>query len=236
MRCEGRLENVKYLSHDVRFPIILPRKCWVTKLIVKKFHEDGNHSCGTNQLLCELSTRFWIISGGEEIREWEPECSACRRIKSKRATQLMAPLPEIRTRSLRAFSGIGVDYGGPFITIQGRGKKRQKRYLCLFTCLSTRAVHLEIAFGLDTDSFLNAFYRMVSRRGLPTDVISDNGGNLVGGNKELQGLVQQLEKDRIEDSTANKWIKWHFNPPLAPHFGGVHESMIKSAKRASSRH
>ena len=70
----------------------------------------------------------------------------------------MAPLPLNRlTTSLRAFARVGVDFAGPFITVQGRGKRRQKRYLCLFTCLACRAVHLEIAYGLDVDSFLTAF-------------------------------------------------------------------------------
>ena len=82
--------------------------------------------------------------------------------------------------SLRAFARIAVDYAGPYLTIQGRGKKRQKRYLCLFTCLACRAVHLELSFFLTTDSFLNSFYRMVSRRGLPLEVIFDNGTNFVG--------------------------------------------------------
>ena len=69
-------------------------------------------------------------------------------------------------------------FGGSFVTIQGRSR-RQKRYLCLFTCLATRAVHLEMAFGLDTDSFLNAFYRMVNQRRLPREMLSDNGTNFV---------------------------------------------------------
>ena len=69
MRCDSRLNYAKFLSHDARFPIILPRKHEVTKLIVKYFHEEGNHARGTNQTLAVLSTRFWIISGREEIRE-----------------------------------------------------------------------------------------------------------------------------------------------------------------------
>ena len=68
-----------------------------------------------------------------------------------------------------------MDYGGLYLIKQGRGKSRAKRYVCLFTCLVTRAVHLEIAYALDTDSFMNAFVRMVSRRGTPSYVISDNG-------------------------------------------------------------
>ena len=138
----------------------------------------------------------------------------------------MAPLPEIRLQmSMRAFAQTAVDYGGPFITVQGRGKRRQKRYLSLFPCSS-----LEIAYGLDIDSFLNSF-RMASRRGLPDEVISDNGGNFVGANRELKELVQQLHIRKIQVSTANQAIKWHFNPPYAPHFGGVHETMIKAAKQ-----
>ena len=81
----------------------------------------------------------------------------CRRRKAKPAKQIMAPLPELRTQKfLRAFSDTSLDFGGPFITKQGRGEVRQKRYL-IFTCLATRAVHLEVAFSLDTDSFLNAW-------------------------------------------------------------------------------
>ena len=145
----------------------------------------------------------------------------------------MAPLPQIRPRfSLRAFAQTAVDYGGPFITVQGRRTRRQKRYLCLFTCLATRAVHLEMAYALDMDSFLNAFYRMVNRRGLPREMLSDNGGNFVGGNKELSDLVKELDRDKIAKSTANQGIQWKFNPPHAPHFGGAHEIMIKGAKRA----
>ena len=73
---------------------------------------------------------------------------------------------------------------------------------------------------------------MASRRGLPDEVISDNGGNFVGANRELKELVQQLDIRKIQVSTANQVIKWHFNPLYAPHFGGVHETMIKAAKRA----
>ncbi len=145
----------------------------------------------------------------------------------------MVPLPGIRLRmSMRAFAQTAIDYGGPFITIQGRGKRRQKRYLAIFTCLATRAVHLEIAYALDTDSFLNAFYRMASRRGLPNEIISNNGGNFVGAEKELKELIRQLDTRRIQVSTANQAIKGHFNPPYARQFGGAHETMIKAAKRA----
>ena len=158
MRSEGRLKYGEFLPYDVRYPIILPRKSWITKLIVKHHHELGNHSVGTNQILSTLSSKYWIVAAREAIIEWERECAMRKRKKAKRTEQIMAPLPLNRlTTSLRAFARVGVDFAGPFITVQGRGKRRQKRYLCLFTCLSCRAVHLEIAYGLDVDSFLTAF-------------------------------------------------------------------------------
>ncbi|XP_068680564.1 uncharacterized protein [Montipora foliosa] len=121
MRCDGRLKYAEFLPQDARFPIILPRKNCVTKLIVKYYHEKDNHAGGTNQLLAALSTCFWIISGREEIREWEKECNECQRRKAKAAKQIMAPLPQMRLRfPLRAFAQSAVDYGGPFITVQGR--------------------------------------------------------------------------------------------------------------------
>ena len=157
----------------------------------------------------------------------------CQSTKSSPASQVMAPLLEVRTRiSLRAFKQVSLDFVGPFYTKQCRGKTRQKRYLCLFTCLSIRAVHLEMAYSLDTDPFFNAFYRMVSHRGLPSIMISDNGTNFVSADRELKKLVADLDKEKIQHLTAGKGVKWCFNPPGAPHSNGVHEKMIKAAKRA----
>ena len=233
LRCDGRLCYAEFLPYDTRFPIILPRGSWIINLIVKYYHELGKHITGTNHTLANLSTKFWIISAREEIREWENERNDCKRRRGKAANQVMVPLPKTRfSPPFQAFSRVSIDYGGPFITIQGRGKRREKRWLCLFTCLLSRAVHLEMAFGLDTDSFLKCLTRMASRRGYPSEVVSDRGTNFVGADRELRQLVGQLEKTKIQEQTLNKEIKWIFNPPLAPHFGGVHEIMIKAAKKA----
>ena len=61
MRSDGRLKQAKFLSFGVRFPVILPRKSWETKLIVKEFHEKGKHASGTNHTLAELSARFGLF-------------------------------------------------------------------------------------------------------------------------------------------------------------------------------
>ena len=234
MRLDTRLQYAEFIPYDVRHPILLPRKHWVTKLIVKHYHEKGHHNSGTNQTLSLLSTKYWIMAAREEIIEWEKECATCKRRKAKNAEQIMAPLPANRLKlSLRSFTRTAVDFGGPFITKQGRGKPRQKRYLCLFTCLASRAVHLEMAYGLDTDSFMRAFCRMSNRRGIPEEMISDNGTNFVGANEELRKLTRQMsESSKLKENFVSKGVKWTFNPPNAPHFGGVFETMIKAAKRA----
>jgi len=234
MRSGSRIVNAEFLSIDTRYPIILPRTSWVTKLIVKQYHVDGYHSTGTNHTLAALSSKYWIISAREVSREVEKDCVVCRRRKAKLATQVMAPLPNVRLKMcLRPFTNnAAVDYAGPFITIQGRSIRRAKRYLCLFTCLNTRVIHLEMSFNMDTDSFLNAFSRMASRRALPEKKISDNGGNFVKADKELKDLLGQLDQEKIKQTTSNKGVHWSFNPPAAPHFGGVHEIMVKAAKKA----
>ena len=73
---------------------------------------------------------------------------------------------------------------------------------------------------------------MTSHRGLPQEVMSDNGSNFDGTNTKLKELISKLDKSKIEKSAANNGIKWHFSPALGPHIVGVHETMIKAAKRA----
>ena len=145
----------------------------------------------------------------------------------------MAPLPKIRLQqSFRPFEGCAVDFGGHFLTRQGRGRVRAKCYLCLFLCLKTHCCHLEMASSLDTDAFLNAFVRMTARRGWPQQMLSDNGTNFVSASRELRDLVSAIDQDKLQRMTSNKGVSWKWNPPAAPHFGGVFESMIKSSKRA----
>lgn len=235
LRVNGRLHLAEELPFDTRHPVILPKDHPVTHLIITDAHQKLGHGSGTEHLLTELRSQFWILQGRRAVRTVVESCHGCRRRFSARPTgQMMAPLPTSRLAlPLRAFERVGTDYGGPFITKQGRGKSRLKRYLCLFTCLATRAVHLEMAYSLDTESFINAFIRMTARRGTPTYILSDNGTNFVGAEKEICHLVQAFDQEKIiNETTRHQPIEWKFNPPSAPHFGGVFESMIKSAKKA----
>ncbi len=150
MRSNGRLVQGDLLPFEMRHPIILPRKHAVTKLIVLDQHERHHHVGGTNHTLAGLSQRFWIIAGREAVREYESTCTKCKLKKVRAANQMMAPLPRCRITmpaSLRAFTHVALDYAGPFETMRGRGKAREKRYLCLFTCMHTRAVGVRAGYG-----------------------------------------------------------------------------------------
>ena len=126
----------------------------------------------------------------------------CRGRKATPAKQIMAHYQNYELGCCYEPLAKLVDFGGPFITKQGRCKTRQKRYLCLFTCLVTQAIHLKASFSLDTDSFLNAFFWMASRRGLPEDIVCDNGTNFVGGSNELKEL-EALDHKKIQDAMTS---------------------------------
>ncbi|XP_055527780.1 uncharacterized protein LOC129720338 [Wyeomyia smithii] len=139
----------------------------------------------------------------------------------------MAPLPAARLASFeRPFTHVGVDFFGP-VTVK-IGRSHAKRWVALFTCLTIRAVHLEIAYSLSTDSCISCFRRFVGRRGAPLEVYSDNGTNFVGAERVL---MRQIKSDMAEAFT-NANTKWLFNPPSAPHMGGVWERMVRSVKAA----
>ena len=101
-----------------------------------------------------------------------------------------------------------------------RGRSTVKRYGVLFTCFSLRAVHLEIAHSLDTDSCIHAIRRFLDRRG-SVKPMSDNSTNLVGAERELRESIQQWKQSNISTVQQQKAIQWDFNPPTASHFGGV---------------
>ncbi|XP_045446530.1 uncharacterized protein LOC123654679 [Melitaea cinxia] len=149
---------------------------------------------------------------------------------------VMADLPTCRLKISKPFAHTGVDYGGPLmITLtRRRGIKSQKAYLCAFVCLTTRAVHIEVATDLSTDAFLNAFKRFISRRGPVERIYSDHGTNFVGAKSYLTEIQQFLKSNAFSEDfkteLAKNRISWEMIPPNAPHFGGGWEATIKSFK------
>uniref|UniRef100_A0A5S6QFS0 Integrase catalytic domain-containing protein n=1 Tax=Trichuris muris TaxID=70415 RepID=A0A5S6QFS0_TRIMR len=141
---------------------------------------------------------------------------------------LMAPLPKERlTCSVPAFVNVGIDCFGPFkVTVK---RSVVKRYGCIFTCFSSRASHLELLHSLNVHSFILALRRFIARRGLPKTIFSDNGRNFVAAERVLREITGN---DRFHRYLADQQIEWRFTPPGGPHFGGIWERLIATAKRA----
>ena len=102
----------------------------------------------------------------------------------------------------------------------------------MFTCLTTRATHLELAGGLSTYLFILALKRFSARRGQSKVMYSDNGSNFRGAEKELGDLFSKTDFDEVSKTLTNYNINWKFIPPLSPWMGGVWESIVKLTKTA----
>ena len=157
-------------------------------------------------------------------------CVRCRKRDARPCTQQEAELPLDRvTPGGPAFSSVGVDYFGPIPVKRGRG--REKKYGCLFTCLATRAIHIEVADTMGSDSFINCLQRFTAHRGTSRLIRWDNGTNFVGAVRELRREAAEWNQGRVQDELNEKGIQWVFNPPAASHMGGVWERQIRSVRR-----
>lgn len=226
----GRLSRMA-MPERQKHPVILPKDHHVSKVILRNIHEQLGH-CGRNHMLARLRQQYWIPAANALARKIRSECVFCRRQHARLGEQKMADLPKERvTPDLPPFTYVGADYFGPIMV--KRGRSEVKRYGVIFTCLTTRAVHLEIANSLDTDSCIHAIRRFVSRRGQVLQIRSDNGTNLISADRELRNAIKEWNKShKLHIALQQKGIKWVYNPPAASHYGGVWERLIKQVKLA----
>lgn len=224
----GRLSNSD-LPDAQKFPILLPKSSHLSTLIVRHWHHVTCH--GGPRILCSLiGQQFWILSLRTLIRTVISKCTRCVRVAALSPQPIMADLPRSRVSECRPFSRVGIDFAGPLRMRENRLRKPReyKAYVAVFICFVVKAVHLEVVTDLTTDAFLTALDRFVARRGLPTDIYTDCGTNFVGAAKVIRNLFDDAYKqNRISTSVQ---CNWHFNPPSAPHFGGLWEAAVRSAK------
>ena len=226
LRCKGRLGNTA-LSFDKKYPILLPRYHNVTKLIILHCHDNVFHG-GTNETLLQLRSKFWVIKGRQIVKKIIRPCVRCRRIQGQPyPTPKQNDLPQFRVVEKHAFSSVSVDFAGP-LYIKSNGTD-SKVYVALFTCATSRAVHLEIVEDLSSDSFIRCFQRFCSRRGIPQLVVSDNAKTFKSAQRMLVDLFALSE---VRQYLATERIKWNYIIAKAPWWGGFYERLVRSVKSA----
>jgi len=228
IRVGGRLRNAQ-MSEQQKRPILLSKSSYLSKLIIRHWHIYSCHS-GTRLLMSVLSRQFWILSARRIIGNVIKNCSICVRMAAVNVQPVMADLPQCRVSQCRPFARVGIDFAGPFLIRETKLRKARiyKIYISVFVCMVVKAVHLEVVSDLSTPAFLAALDRFVARRGLPVDIYSDCGTNFVGASKQLRHFM--LDTNRQDQLASHLSCSWHFNPPSAPHFGGLWEAAVKSMK------
>ncbi|KAK0148472.1 hypothetical protein N1851_011196 [Merluccius polli] len=166
LRVGGRLTQATLHPH-IKHPAILPKGHHVSRLLIKHYHEKVKHQ-DRGMTLNELRIK-------------------CRKLRKCNQEQKMADLPPERMEATPPFTYSGMDCFGPFYVKDGR--KELKRYGLLFTCMCSRAIHIEVLDDLSTDAFLNALRCFIAIRGNVSQLQSDQGTNFVGARNEFQELM-----------------------------------------------
>ena len=229
LRVGGRVDKT-IATYDTRHPVLLSRDHWTSKLIMRQAHQYG-HS-GVAATVAKVRRRYWIVRAHSLAKSVQHECVFCKKSQAQCETQKMADLPEIRLAPYTPpFYNTACDYFGPYHVKIGRNKST-KHYGVVFTCLNTRAIHLEMAVDYSAMEFIQVLCRFFAVRGKPALILSDNGTQLVGAERELREMIKGWQKEKLKEFAAEKGINWQFITPTAPHQNGCAEAMVKSCKRA----
>ena len=228
MRVGGRCNLSRILCEDERHPIILPKRAHVVQVIIRHVHEKTNHG-GRGFTLNEMRAQgFYILKGSKVIAQTIHDCFVCRKQRRPAESQKMADLPPERTEMQPVFYNSGMDVFGPFMI--KRGRSEIKRYGLLFTCLYSRAIHVELLDDLSADCFLNALRCFLVLRGVVKTIFCDQGSNFIGGSNELKQAMTELNNEALQVFLAKKQIELKFNVPHASEQGGVWERQIRTVR------
>ena len=237
LRIGGRLQNSN-LGYHFKHPILLPHRHWVTELYICKTHSDSGHF-GPDLVfgVLQQDKGLWPIGGTGTIRHYTKDCIGCIVRRQIKGNQLMAPLPAYRLKPFaHVFTYTASDFAGPFCIVVGRSTVR--RWLCVFVCLTTTAIRIELVADLTTSAFLNAFRRFLCSTGFRTKFMrTDNGTNYDGANnvlkREVQTSLAQLQPSKYAQNKMDEWeVEWEFGPPEASHHGGIYERQIRTIRKA----
>ncbi|XP_070067168.1 uncharacterized protein [Drosophila virilis] len=233
VRLDGGLDLQKTLllkrgnEMDVIFIRICQEEEFYSEITCLRYHHLHNEI-----VVNELRQRYWVCGLRALVREVSNTCPACRIRRARPKPPGMGDLPIERLSPYTPpFTYTGVDYFGPYDIVVGR--RREKRWGVLFTCLTVRAVHLDIATSLSTDSYLCVLKSFVARRGCPRRMLSDNGPNFRGSSRVLKDGIERISPALIERQYPE--LEFTFIPPGSPHMGGSWERMVLSTRSSGLR-
>ena len=227
----SRMESWRECSYNNENPILLSAKSEFAKLYARKVHNESH--LGVSAIAAKIRSKYWIVGLRKHLRSIKFHCVECRRLDHTLEKQLMGQLPAYRLKPAPAWAYTSLDLFGPF-DIKGETNKRSrsKGYGVIFTCMLSRAVHLDIATSYDTEAFLLVLRRFIAIRGSPVKLWSDQGSQLQAANKEMQETMSNLNKKLIAEFGVVNKIDWDFGPPDAPWQNGCTEALIKSVKKS----
>ncbi|XP_065094740.1 uncharacterized protein LOC135715349 [Ochlerotatus camptorhynchus] len=228
MRMQTRIAACQYATDDAKHPIILHRNHHTTTLIVAYYHHKYHHQ-NHETVINEIRQKFrnpHLRTCYERVRK---TCQWCKNQHAAPSPPYMADLPPARLAAFsRPFTYVGVDYFGPIEVVVGR--RVEKRWGMLATCLTVRAIHIEVVHSLCTSSCIMAIHNFIARRGTPQKIYSDRGTNFIGANRELKQANEAVHQHELMKEFTSSGIEWVFNPPLSPHMGGSWERLIRTVK------
>ena len=225
LRCHGRFNDKLALK-------LLPKKSHFTSLVIKRDHRRLLHA-GVAHTLSKVREEHWIIQGRSAVQKIIRQCLIC--IFWEGGPFKTPPFPNlpdyvINNPEMKPFLFVGVDYLGPLMVIDNDAVV--KRWICLFTCINIRAIHLEVVQDATTDHFLMALRRFIARRGKPAMMISDNGSQFKAGSETIDAVWTGIEhSEEVQSYVSNEAIRWKFIVELAPWKGGFYERLIGLTKR-----
>ncbi len=228
LRVGGRLKHAS-IESEVKNPVILPKQSHVAKLLVSYYHSKVHHQ---GRQFTEGAIRLaglWIVGGKRLINYILHCCVTCRRLRGKQVVQKMADLPPERLSTSPPFTYVGLDVFGPWTVVTRRtrgGVAENKRWAIIFTCMSTRAVNIEVIDSMNTASCINALQRFFAVRGPAKQLRSDRGTNFIGASQELDMQPAKEKQTSLLKYLHENGCTWEFNLPHASHIGwsmGAHD-------------
>ena len=203
LRAKGRLDNAA-IDLNAKHPVVLDTKSRFGQLLIAHYHAHRAHG-PPDYVYSEIRQHYWLVGGKSAVKKFSRTCLSCRRKNTRPSPPLMSTLPERRVVYCPPFFHAFVDLFGSIVVKERR--TQLKRWGVIFTCATVRAVYLDVANTLDTDSFLNCFFRFGSRIGYPRTLTKDRGTNFIGAAKEIRDATKDFDHSKVSNSMAKQGIE-----------------------------